>query len=359
MKILIDINHPAHVHYAKNIIKKLIENRNEVLVVSRDRSPNFELLKAEGIPFIDRGEGSNSFFGKAIYLFRGIYRLFNVARKFDPDLFLCFMSPYAPQVSKLFRKPCIIMDDTEHAKLHDKFTYPFCNTIITPKCFYRDLGDKQIRIDSFLELNYLHPNHFKPDDKIFDFLGIEKDQQFVILRFVAWGGHHDFGHHGLTEDTKIAIIALLEKKFKVFISSEAKLPNHFEKYRIPVPAEKMHDVLAYASLFVGESGTMAGECAVLGTPSIYINSLPLMGYLIEAKNNGLLFHFDGDKGVIDKINDVLSTDDLKEQMKSNYKKHVLYKIDGTAFMVWFLENYPNSILKIKQDPDFQYKFSKL
>ena len=39
----------------------------------------------------------------------------------------------------------------------------------------------------------------------------------------------------------------------------------------------------YTTLTIfGEGGTMASECAC-STPSIYINSLPLMGYLKEAK----------------------------------------------------------------------------
>ena len=35
----------------------------------------------------------------------------------------------------------------------------------------------------------------------------------------------------------------------------------------------MHNALKYASLFVGEGATMASECAILGTPAIYVNSL--------------------------------------------------------------------------------------
>ncbi len=42
-------------------------------------------------------------------------------------------------------------------------------------------------------------------------------------------------------------------------------------------------LLAYATLFIGEGATMASECAVLGTPAIYVNSLQL-GYLFKKKN---------------------------------------------------------------------------
>jgi hypothetical protein len=32
------------------------------------------------------------------------------------------------------------------------------------------------------------------------------------------------------------------------------------------------------------------------------------------------------------------------------------KIDVTAFMVWFIENYPESVKVIKENPDYQHRF---
>ena len=32
------------------------------------------------------------------------------------------------------------------------------------------------------------------------------------------------------------------------------------------------------------------------------------------------------------------------------------KIDVTAFMVWFIENYPGSFRIMKEEPDYQYRF---
>jgi len=31
-------------------------------------------------------------------------------------------------------------------------------------------------------------------------------------------------------------------------------------------------------------------------------------------------------------------------------------IDVTSFMVWFIENYPNSLKIMKDNPDYQWKF---
>ncbi len=33
-----------------------------------------------------------------------------------------------------------------------------------------------------------------------------------------------------------------------------------------------------------------------------------------------------------------------------------YKIDVTAFMVWFIKNYPESKTILDENPDYQYNF---
>ena len=77
---------------------------------------------------------------------------------------------------------------------------------------------------------------------------------------------------------------------KVIISSEGELPVELEKYRVKISPERMHDLLSFASLYIGEGATTASECAMLGTPAIYVNVLDA-GTLQEQENLGLLFSF--------------------------------------------------------------------
>ena len=64
MKILIDIGHPAHVHYFKNFIKIMQKKGNIITVSARDRECVSDLLVFEEIPFFRRGKGFNGIFGK-------------------------------------------------------------------------------------------------------------------------------------------------------------------------------------------------------------------------------------------------------------------------------------------------------
>ena len=112
MRILIDIGHPAQVHYFKNFIWLMRERGHEFLITARNRGITFDLLKAYGFDYVDRGRGSPRLLGKLLYLPKADFLLYDMARKFRADLFLSFGSMYAAQASKMLSKPHIAFDDT-------------------------------------------------------------------------------------------------------------------------------------------------------------------------------------------------------------------------------------------------------
>jgi len=357
MKILIDIGHPGHVHYFKNAIKYWQINGHKILITARDKSVIKDLLYIYKLPFINRGKGKDSKLGKLLYILRADSQILLKALKFKPDIFLSFSSPYAAQVAFLLRKPHIALNDTEHTdKMHSHFTYPFCSSILTPQSYQNNIGFKQIRFNNTVEGLYLHKNYFTPDSKVLGYLNLGNNNKYVILRFVSWHAHHDYGQSGINIETKRALIELLSKKYKVLISSEGDLDEEFKKYQIKIPPEKMHDVLYYASIFIGESGTMASESSFLGTPSVYINSLPLMCYLKLEQEHGILKHFSSSIGVLEYVNSLLKQEDLKETVQEKASIMKSSFIDPTAFLVWFIENYPESVKTMKENPDYQYNF---
>lgn len=357
MKYVIDINHPAHVHYFKNFASIMRQKGHSVIFVSRERYPAFDLLNSLGEKYVNRGRGSNSMLGKLLYFVKANLKYIKIALMERPDIYISFVSPYPHQIARLFHKTSIAFNDTEHAVLHKKVTYPFTDCILTPSCFYDELGEKQIRFDSLMELAYLHPSRFTPNKNVLKEIGVGGNERFVLLRFVSWGAHHDVGQSGMTDELKYELIKKFEaENFRVFISSEKQLPTDLKKYELSISPEKMHDVLAFASLFVGESGTMASECAVLGTPAVYINSLPLMGYLKEEEKAGLLFHFSRSGGVFDKVCELIDMPDLKQNFREKRNQFIKNKLDLTAFMVWFIENSPESARIMKETPEYQNRF---
>ena len=59
----------------------------------------------------------------------------------------------------------------------------------------------------------------------------------------------------------------------------------FEKYRIKINPLDMHHVMAFASLYIGDSQTMAAEAGVLGVPFVRFNDfVGRIGYLRELED---------------------------------------------------------------------------
>lgn len=341
MRILIDIGHPAHVHYFKNFIKIMKKKDHSFCLVSRDKEVTLNLLNSYKIPYISRGTGAKGIIGKFLYLFKGNFIIYKTAKKFKPDIMLSFASPYAAQVSFLLRIPHISFTDTEHAKLGNLAFSLFTETIITPECFPKSFRNNHIKFNGYMELTYLHPKYFKPDITIYEDLGIDKNQRYIIIRFVSWEASHDIGKDKLDHNSKIKLVKRLAEKYKVFISSESKLPIEIQKYAIHIDPIKMHDALNYSSLFIGEGATMASECAMLGVPSIYVNSLECATCNEQEKKYGLLYNYRNINGVIDKAINILTNVDKKSYI-TNKNNMINDKIDVTNFMVQFIDKYPKS-----------------
>jgi uncharacterized protein len=360
MRIIIDIGHPAHVHYFRNFIKLMESKGHEFLVSARNRSIIHYLLDFYKIPYFNRGKGKNGILGKLFYMIYADIKLFKKALFFKPDVFVSFASPYAAQVAWILQKPHIVIDDTEHAKFSHLFYKPFSKTLLNPRSFRKDFGGKQIRFNSFTELFYLHSKYFSPksNSEAKTLLGLNENEKYVLMRFVSWEANHDIGHSGMDLKTKKKVVTfLIEKGYHIFISTEAE--NHepfFENYLITLPPEKMHDVMANASMLITEGATMASECAMLGIPAIYVNSLDA-GTLRDQEDKYKLIHgFRSSNGVLEKISEILLTKNLSETYQSRRKQMLSDNIDVTAFLIWFIENYPQSVIVMKEDPDYQYKF---
>jgi uncharacterized protein len=355
MKVFIDIGHPAHVHYFRNLIIRMTERGHSFFVTARNKEMTHELLNKYNIPFTDRGTGSNHFFGKFFYLLLADIKLLRLAIEWKPDVFLSFGSPYAAHTAKMLKKPHIAMTDTEHAKLGLLSFAPFSDCMIVPESFYK-FDHKQIRFNGFFELCYLHPALYKHDYSVRSLLNLSRTDKFVLLRFVSWNATHDLGESGISDQTKLKLISILtEKGYKIFISSEGIMIPELRKYKIVIPPEKIHSALYEADLFIGESGTMVSEASMLGTPSVYVNSLDAGVFHDEARY-GLLYSMRSDKKLINVIKDLLSVPDLKEIHRKRKEKMLSDKINVTPFLVWFVENYPESRQIMMTKPDYQYIF---
>jgi uncharacterized protein len=354
MRLLIDIGHPGHVHYFRNLYFNLKDHGHKILIVARDKEVSFRLLDHYQIPFISRGKGSKSFFRRLIYLWDASFLIFRQGWKFRPDIIISFASPYASIASFFLRCRNIVLDDTEVGRFERYIYKPLANIIITPSAFKEVLGKKQFRFNGFMELSYLLPAYFNPNPEILEYLGIGPGERFIIVRFVSWEARHDEGQTGLSIMQKHEIISLCQQYAKVFISSEGSLPETLEEYRLKINPHQLHDALSFASIYIGEGATTATEACILGTPSVYINSINA-GTLEEEEKFGILFNFRNYDGVIDKISQLLKENN-KDYYKSLAKKMIDGRTDLTALLIWLIEGSGKNLKILKQEPEYQDNF---
>lgn len=356
MKVLFEICHPAHVHYFRNLIKLMKEQGDEVLVMAQNRGIIKQLLEHYKIDFILFKNLPKNIYGKLAYIPITDLIFYKHARTFKPDILVGFAGAYISHVGWIMNRPRIVIDDTEHATISHLSYKSFASAILTPSCFHKDMGKKQLRFNSYIEFAYLHPNYFLPKPTIFNTLEFDPSKKNVIIRFVSWRASHDIGQSGLTFETKFNLVKALAEHANIMISSEEELPEELMKYKYRLKPEEMHDALAATDLFIGEGATMATECAILGTPAIYINSLECGTNTEQEEVYGLVYNFRTSEGVIDKAVSLIQEEHLKEKHLERRKKLLNDKIDITAFLLWYLKNYPESSVMMKKDPTYQNRF---
>lgn len=359
MKILIDINHPAHVHYFRNFIKIMEERGHRFIVVNRDSSMINYLLDYYGIEHIVRNPRpkKSGTVSSLLNLLKMVCACIRASIAFKPDMYLGFASSACAIASAVFRKPCILMDDTEHNAMNHKIYLKFCSCVLTPFYFKKELGKKQIRFNAFVEQLYLHSSVYKPRTDVLKDLGVAAGE-YVLVRYISYDAHHDLVANPLPEQDKHEIIDTLSQKYRIFVSHESS-PNPYKRQALEIRPEQMHDVEAGAKFMISEGATMASESFVLGVPLLYINPLRVGNLDIQAATFPDTVICRTDKSEIENAIKKLESSDAGKQAKLNHKRLELSTINPTDFFVWFVENYPESESIMLDNPDYQNNFKPL
>ena len=366
MNIAIFVNTPAQVHFYKNIIEKLRSKNHSVYLLARDYGETIAVLKELNLDFFIYSKPPISKIGKIIQLPRNVLNAFFYLKNLKIDMITGF-GIWESYTAFLLRIPCITFIDSEPMvntlwySLQFKFWIPFMDVLLTPESFRQHLGKKHLKINSFKEFSYLHPQYYKPNNDIFQLLGIKRDEKYALLRFNAFDAVHDSGITGFSIEDKVQLVKDLNKYVKVFISFEGKIAKEIQQFSLETPKNRIHDVLFYATLFVTDAQTMTTEGALLGTPVVRCNQFVGdrdMGNFIELENKfNLIFSFNQPKKAIEKSLDLIQKEGLKEEWARKKSRIYREKIDIASFFTWFLENYPSSSKEFQKNPNLQYNFT--
>lgn len=356
MKILIDINHPAHVHYFRNFIKIMENKGHSFKVINRDSPMINNLLDYYNIDHVVRNprpkkKGTVASF---LNLAKMIFACLKESISFKPDMYLGFASSACAVTSAIFGKPCILLDDTEHNAMNHKIYLKFCSCVLTPFYFKKNLGKKQLYFNAFVEQLYLHSSVYTPQTDVLGELGIRKNE-YVLVRYISYDAHHDLVAKPLSDINKRLNVENLSKKSCVLVSHESS-PNPYKEFALKIRPEQMHDIEANAKFMITEGATMASEAFVLGVPYIYINPLHVGNTNIQASTFPEIAMNSTDECEIKKYIEKLGKQEAKANATVIRKRLEQSTINPTAFLVWFVENYPQSEGSIRNNPHYMEHF---
>ena len=366
MNVLIQLSHPAHFHLYKNVAQNLIKHGHKVFILIKTKDILEDLLKQSGLPYYNilKEAHRKSKMGMFWDMLVRDWRILRFVKKHKVDL-LTGSTVEVAQVGWLTRKYRVNTgeDDMNVVPLFPKMAGPFMETILSPRvCNNYSLEPYSVKYESYHELAYLHPNHFEADRRV-----VEKyfsaDTPYFILRFSSLNAYHDTGIQGINTDIAQHLIDILKPHGRIYITSERELEPQFEPYRIKINTLDMHHVMAFATLYIGDSQTMAAEAGVLGVPFVRFNDfVGRIGYLNELED---VYHLGfgikaSENGAAERmykvVGDILAMPDLKKEWETRRQKMLSEKIDYAKFMTWFIEEYPESKRIMRGNPDYQYRF---
>lgn len=288
-----------------------------VIWTARDKDVVIDLMRSDGIePHIltTAQSGLIRLMGELL-----VYdiKLFRLVRKMRPSA-LVGKNIAVSHVGKLTGTPSIVIndDDATANPQYPRLAYPFATRIITPDFLEEDYGEKHVTFPGLCELAYIGPDNFTPDPGIRKELGLADGERYFLIRTVALRASHDIGAKGLEGDLIAKIIERLSPLGRVFISAEDEIPAAFSGFALQLNPERLHHVLAAADLLICDSQTMAAEAAVLGTPSLRMNSfVGRIRYLdLLQEKFGLTYGFrpEQQRELLERLEDILMDPDISK-----------------------------------------------
>ncbi|KAB1191231.1 MULTISPECIES: DUF354 domain-containing protein [Haloferax] len=343
MRYLFFTNTPAHVHLYKYAVRELQQMGHEVLVLGRDYGCTKDLLEYYELPHIIYGSCGTTKYSLFKNLPFHYVNIFREVRRFKPDL-IFGMGGYAAHAGAVSRTPVVLVIDSEPTSLDHVVSRPFAKAILTPHTFGKDLSENHYQFRGFKETAYLHPDVYEPSVDIRAELGLDPDEKFVVVRFNAFGSHHDVGHRGFTPERRAELIEMLSEHATVFVldESEERRDGDVDTRPFDFHPALVHDVLAEAELLVADTQTMVTEAALLGTPAIRSNSFVGendMGNFVELEQQGLISNVESFDEVMERAESLLTDPGTKAEWRARRDAFLADKVNLTEVIVQVALNY--------------------
>lgn len=345
MRIIFDLGHPAHFHLFKHTISALIDSGNDVEIIARQKDCLLDLLEKTKWPYHLAARPKIGLPGLALQNLKAFRLAVSLAKKKAVD-FMVGTSIVVGPAARLTAATSLVFseDDAKAVPIFAKLAYPLAHYIVTPECLkFENYGKKHLTYPGYHELSYLHPNRYQPNPEVRKALELNANERYFLIRLVSLTAHHDISERGISTAQAMALVERLNKHGRVFISSEKRLDEELQPYLLATSVERIFDVIAFTDMLIGDSQSMCGEAAVLGTPSLRCNTfVGRLSVPAELEHRyGLTAGFlpkDFDK-LLAKMDEWLAEPDLKQKWAQKRKVMLSECVDLTDWIIRLLRRF--------------------
>jgi uncharacterized protein len=340
MHCLFFLGHPAHFHLFRGTIEELKRKGHRVTLFIKKKDILESLLQHAGFDYINalpegRGDGKIAILASVA---KKNLKLLQFCVRNRPD-WMAGTSAEIAHVGCLLRIPSYVFSEDDAAVISTfaQVTYPFAKHVVSPNgCENGKWNRKTIRYAGYHKLAYLHPNRFTPSAAVVDRY-FPHSQTYFIIRLARLTAHHDDDASGISNTFMHALIQLLEQHGRVFITSEREIPEEFNPYLLRINPLDIHHVMAFASLYIGDSQSMAVEASILGTPNVRVSSfsgkISVLEELEHTYDLTVGIHPSEESRILETIQDMIANPQLKSEYNQRRLRMLSDKIDVTAWLV--------------------------
>ncbi len=327
MHVVVTLCRPTDAHFYQPVVAAVAERGHDVSVFVRDDDGLTRFLDANGIDYevlapVGRTPPSR-LWTQAFFEARLAARL----RGRNPDVLTGIGGVTAAHLSSLLGARSVVFADAETAP-DPRLVRRFADEIHTPSAFDGTFGSIHWRYDGYHELAYLHPRRFDPDPASVRNVDIDPNAPFFLLE-VGESDEVD----GFSAEGRTTLASYLSTYGTVHALGEGRVDRELVSSRLDAADPALHDVLAFADLYVGTDATRATEAALLGTPAVRLNpgGGPDSAHLEELEARGLLDRYSREADAIRRVRELVPNPAARSVWRQRRDTLVASKVDVARY----------------------------
>ena len=287
MKIWFDILTPKQYLFFEYFIQKL-RKQHKIISTSRKYEQVNGITKFGTInPIIIGKHGGKNNIDKLLASLDRTKLLTKKIERDKPDLLVSFCSPEGSRVAYGLGIPHIAFSDSPHAKAVMKLSLPYVTKLLTPniipKSDFKEFGINSRNIIQYqsIDAGVIIRNYKKKREK-----KSSKKKSILIRPEESEAAY--VNKKSVTKKIIEKIIIDFPDEEKIVLSRHKKQTNELKKVfgrKIKILSKPVNgkEILSDIDCFIGSGGTMTAEAALLGIPTISLNTVPnrIEDYLVK------------------------------------------------------------------------------